>query len=193
MPTPKEIAQNLIDKSNSKNYQRIGVNKMLAESAMNALEKQFEESGDRVGHITSSALVEVALLQMLDPDERKQIMVQLPDTKWYNTLRKLAFETSTISAKDTADQIKYMGELVQRIDRSRKISDRTLDTITNSVAMLLRYATGDKNADFDSELADSKFSEIMDHMYSRSNGTLVNDLQRQTINIQNRNKKDANK
>ncbi len=187
--TPLEIAQSL---NNSKAPSaRVSVNQDLAEAATDALNKAFKASGHHVGNIAKSALVEVALLSMLEPDVRKEILVGLNQNKIRDAYMDLAFEKSTLSSGDSAQKLEMISQLTRRLDGNRKPTDRTLQTILYTQAVILRYMLGDPSALYDPQLADGKLSEVMDTMYSHETNTLATELTRQMININNRNKRAA--
>lgn len=189
--TPSEISQSL---NNSKlNTGRVSVNQDLADAASEALSKRFAESGDIVGSITKSALVEVALLSMLEPDVRKEILVNLNQTKVREAYTNLAFDKSSLVSGDAAQKLDVVSQLTRRIDSSRKPTERALQTILFTQAVMLRYITGNPDNTYDPKLADSKLVEVMDLMYSRETDNLASDLLRHMVNINNRNKKDASK
>lgn len=187
--TPSEIAQSM---NNSKsNIARISVNQDLADAATEALREAFQESGDNVPSITKASLVEVALLSMLDPDKRKEILVNLSQNKVRDAYSNIVFDKSSIASGDAAQKLDIISQLTRRIDSTRKPTDRTLQTILNTQALMLRYMLGDPRMTFNEDLANGKLGEVMDVMYDRETTKLASELTRQTVNIVNRNKRDA--
>lgn len=184
---------NSLNSSNSKSDKRIAVDPMLVDLAKDTILESFKQNGDTFNSLSMSSVVEIALMQLLNNQDKKLITAQLHDTKLNTAIRKIVFGSSSMQNEDTGATIQSIYDYVKALDRSRRSSDQLMMTMMYTQALQTKLEIGKSDFEFNSLEFSQNLNTIMNEMYREDTNQLVNDLRLQTSTILQRNSKNNRK
>lgn len=190
--TPQELAV-ILSTSSTKAESRISVKKPLIDLASEAVREKFKASGDAIGHISNPKIIEIALLNLLDPDFTKSVLVSMPDSDITEALRNVAFNRGAMNSSNVSDKIESIYDFTRNLDANRRKSERIDSATLYSLVLMLRLITGQPDFNYSPAIADNQFNAVITEIGSSKTESWVKDIQLQIINILSKNKRDAAK